>query len=99
MVLREEAHARQQDLGIRAWHVAEHTDLAGRRDAEPDRQLEQRRLARAVRADERGDRADRHLERAIAERPVRPVPLAEPFGGNCRACHATLDTLGGRSVS
>ncbi len=46
--------------------------------AQPDRELQQRRLAGAVRPDERRHRPGRDLERAVAKRPRRAVALPEP---------------------
>ena len=50
--------------------LAKNGDLAPREPDEAHDRLEQRRLARAVDADERGDRAGRDLEVRIAQRGV-----------------------------
>ena len=72
--------------------------VAGARLRQADGELQQRRLAGAVRADERRDRAGRDLERAVAQRPVRAVALAEPVASSAsaRSCHPRT-TAGGRT--
>src|SRR5581483_10952582 len=77
VLLRDEADVREQRGGVVLRRAAEHLDRPGARPQQPDRELKQRRLARAVRPDERRHGSGRDLERALAERPVRPVPLAE----------------------
>src|SRR4051812_10135339 len=100
MLLRDEADARKELPRLLLRRATEHGDAAARRPAEPDRKLEQRRLARAVRPDESSDGAGRDLERASAQRPRRSVALAEVIRserGN--ATHATFEITGGRTVS
>src|SRR5205823_8425480 len=99
MVLRDKAEPRHQLALVITRHAAEHLDRARTRARETDRELQQRRLAGAVRTNERRDRPRRHLDRAVAQRPRRAVALAEPIRANRRRRHATLETTGGRSVS
>ena len=59
---------------------AEHPHRARVGLQQPDGQVQQRALARAVRPDQRGDPAGRQLQRAVPQRPGAAVPLAEPVG-------------------
>ena len=77
MLLRDEPHTWKHDLRLFARRPAEHAHFAGARLAEPDQQVKECRLAGPVRADERGDRAGRNREGAVAQSPPRPVPLTE----------------------
>src|SRR5438445_520281 len=76
-VERDEADSRQHLARRLARRGPEDENPALARLAQTDRELQQRRLAGAVRADERRDRAGRNRKRAVAERPERVVPLAE----------------------
>ena len=100
MLLRDEPDPRQHRHCVVARREPEHAHLADGRLGEADRELQERRLAGAVRADERRHRARRNLERAVAERPVRAVALARAVRLERRGvAHATLETAGGRTVS
>src|SRR5207253_694911 len=77
MILRDEADPRQHLARLLARRGPEDENPALARLAQTDRELQQRRLAGAVRADERRDRPGRNRKRAVAERPERVVPLAE----------------------
>jgi hypothetical protein len=65
------------ELFAAAWRAAEHGDRSRAWGEQPDGELEQGRLAGAVRADQAHYPADRDLERAVGERPPPPVPLTE----------------------
>jgi hypothetical protein len=60
--------------------AAEHADRAGRRGHQADRHVQQRGLARAVRADQGDQVPVRDGQRAVPQRPGPPVALAEPGG-------------------
>src|SRR5208283_1515205 len=60
--------------------TAEHRDRARGRREQADGQLEQGRLAGAVRADQAGHASLGNLQRAVAEGGAAPVALAEPAG-------------------
>ena len=60
--------------------AAEHADRAGRRGHQADRHVQQRGLARPVRADQGDQVPVRDGQRAVAQRPGPPVALAEPSG-------------------
>ncbi len=75
-VLRDEGDLRES-FGRTWFELAEDPDRPGRRRCEPDRQMEQRRLAGPVGSDQCNDSFGRDRERALLERPVRAVPLAE----------------------
>ena len=94
VLLREEADVRQSLRSVAARIETEHAHGAGARPRQPDGETEQRRLAGAVRADERGHAPARDLERAVAQRPLRAVAPAEPVRLE-RCGHATLRTAGG----
>src|SRR5207248_7052539 len=76
---------------------AEKLDPAARRGEEADCEMEQRRLAGSVRSHERGHPARGELERAVPQRPLVAVALAEPGGLEDRA-HAALSSVESRSV-
>ena len=78
VLLGDEPDTREQPPRVLSGHLPEDAHATGARLAKADGELEQGRLARAVRADERRHRTGRDLERAVAERPLRAVPLAEP---------------------
>ena len=65
VILGDEADPRQDGPGLRTRRAAEHAHLARTRLAQPDRELQERRLSRSVRPDQRGDAARRDLERAV----------------------------------
>ena len=67
----------------------EHVDRPLGRVEQPDREVQQRRLARAVRADEPDDAAGRDRERAVAQRPAAAVALARARRPRAPARHAT----------
>ena len=75
-VLRDEGDAVER-LGRAGRDAAEHGDLPAGLADEPDGQLQQRGLARPVRADQGDDPSGRDGQRAIAQRPGAPVALAE----------------------
>jgi hypothetical protein len=77
MVLRDEADAREQVGVVALRRAAEHLDAARRRLGQTDREVEERRLAGAVRPDERGHAAARDRQRAVAEGPPRAEALSE----------------------
>src|SRR4051794_34943436 len=85
-LLRDEADARKELPRLLLRRVTEHGDAAGRRPAEAACEVEQRRLARAVRPDEGSDGAGRDLERAFAERAtsIRSACRGHPFGARER---------------
>src|SRR6185436_17128358 len=56
--------------------VSADADGAARRPRDPRDQLEQRRLARAVSADDAETGADRHIQRDVAQRPDRRADLS-----------------------
>ena len=58
-----------QDGRVVVRRLAEDPDRAGVGPQQPDRQVQQRALAGAVRPDERGDPAGRQLQRAVPQRP------------------------------
>jgi hypothetical protein len=60
--------------------VTEHLDRAARRRQQADGQVQQRRLAGPVGADEPDDPAGRDLQRAVRQRRAAPVALAQPVG-------------------
>ena len=69
-------------------------EVALARPLEADPRLEQRRLARAVRADERGDAPVRDREVDVAERPAAPpIALADVMG--LQDGHRSLRVAGG----
>ena len=66
-------------LGAAAGELApEQAHRAGGRPGEPEQQADQRRLARAVGAEEAERDAARHLEVDAVERRAGAEPLAEP---------------------
>ena len=71
--------------------------LALGRGEQPDREAEERRLARAVRPGEADDRALGDRQRAVAQRPASPVALPHPARLE-RGGHATRRTSASRSV-
>jgi hypothetical protein len=75
-VLGDVSHLRLLGAG----RVAEDLDRAGGRGQHPDGQIEQRALARAVRADQADDVAGRDLQVAVGQRPAAPVFLAQSVG-------------------
>ena len=85
VLLREEPDARQRLGRVRARVEPEHADGAGARPCQADGEPKERRLAGAVRPDERGHAAARDLERAVAQRPLRAVAPAEPVRLECGA--------------
>ena len=95
-VLRDEAHA-LEDGPVSPRRRAEDLDPAARRCEQADRQVEQSRLAGAVRPHQRRDTPGRQRERAVAERPLVPVALPEPGRLEDRA-HAALSSAESRSV-
>ena len=68
--------------------IAEDADRAAGRREQPGGQVQQGGLARAVGADEPDDVAFGDGQRAVAQRPGPPVPLAQPAGLDDGA-HAT----------
>ena len=101
VLLGDEADPGEHRVRLVARVVPEHPHRAGGRARQADRELEQRRLAGAVRADERGDRARRDLEVALCKGPLGAVALAEPVGLRVparRSCDPR-DRAGGRTVS
>ena len=78
--------------------AVEHLDRARRRLQQADREMEQRRLAGPVRADEPDDLPGGDRERAVAERPAPAVLLAEPVGLK-NGGHATSRSAEDRKVS
>src|SRR5215471_5673463 len=89
MLLGEEADPRQSLGSLRARVEAEHAHRSGTRTGQADREPQQRRLPGSVRADERGHRSARNLERAGLQRPLRAVAPAEPLRLE-RNAHATF---------
>jgi hypothetical protein len=82
-VLGHEADFRQE-ARIVARTLADHAQLALGRRQQPDEQVQQRRLARAVRADDGSDRTGGKLQRQIARCPEPAVatPYADRFDGH-----------------
>ena len=97
-VLCDEADPRQDAVRL-ARVAAEDGDLAGARRQHPDRELQERRLAGAVWADETDDPPGRQRERTVAQSPLVAVALTE-FAGleNVEADHATLASACSRRV-
>jgi hypothetical protein len=78
-VLRDERDAVQRARRPRGT-VTEHGDDARGRRGQADRQVQQRGLARAVRADQRGHVPGGNRQRALAQRPGVAVALAQAAG-------------------
>jgi hypothetical protein len=88
MLLRDEADARQEPRRLLARRVAEHAHRASRRRGQADGEMKKRRLAGAVRTDERGDRAGRDGDAAVSKRPLLAIALAEVRRFERRLTHA-----------
>src|SRR5262249_35535153 len=101
MVLRDETELGEHLRGFLDRRGAEHLDPACARAAQADGELEQRRLAGPVRADERGHGSGRDLERAVTACPDRAVAPSEAGGLHPGpAAHAIrLTWLAPRTVS
>ena len=95
VLLGEEADARESFGGVRVRIEPEYAHQTGARTRQAYRESQERCLARAVRPDERRHGAARDLERAVAERPLRAVALAEPLRLESSG-HATLRTASSR---
>ena len=87
-VLRQIADVGQELLGA-VGGPSEHPGRAGTGRRQSDEEPEQRRLARAVRAQEGGDPPGRDVQRAVLQRPQLPVLLAQPVGLDRQGRHAT----------
>src|SRR5215813_2911605 len=94
-VLRDEADPRKV-VRIARRLPAEHLDRAGRRREQPDRQLQQGRLAGTVRSDQADNVPGRNAKRAVHERVSASVPFAEADGVQYRG-HA-FSFIGLRNV-
>ena len=86
-----------EDVRLAPRIATEHLDAALRRCQQPDRQAEERRLPRTVRAREPDDRPLGDLERAVAQRPASPVALPHSPQHEWGA-HATRRTNASRRV-
>jgi hypothetical protein len=67
-------------LGIYGGTVSEHLDPAGTRLEESDREVQKRRLARAIGSDQSDHLAGGNRQRALRERRTPAVTLGEPRG-------------------
>jgi len=76
LVLRQERDAGQRLT--QAGGAAQHRNVPLVRRQQTDEHVQQRRLTRPVRPDERDHPARRHRQRAVLESPVAPVPLTKP---------------------
>ena len=82
-VLGEVSDAGQELLALLG-NSAEHLRFTRAGGAQPDEELQQRRLPRPVRPDQRRDMTGRHRHRAVLQRPVGAVALAQPGRVDCR---------------
>src|SRR5262249_53317434 len=98
MLLRHEADPRQHLGWVPLRRRAENAYLAGVRLAQPDREMEQRRLPCTVRPHDGGHRTGRNPEIAVLQRPERAVALAE-LAGLEHGAHAALAEEPVRTVS
>ena len=94
MVLSDEPNPWQHQLGLLPRRPAEHEDLSGGRVRDSDGEMKQRGLAGAVRSDEGRHGSGWDLERAIAQRPFRPVAFPESarFEGEVHAAASSKKT-------
>ena len=81
-VLRDEADVAEL-FGARRRNLAQHVDGAAVGRQETDGEVQQRRLARAIGSHEANHVPGRDIERAVTERPLPPVALAEVGGVKC----------------
>ena len=79
-LLREVADLREEGVVVRRAPAGDGRPCPRSGGARAGEQAEQRRLAGAVAAHEPGDRARRDGDRAVAQRPRRAEPLAQPLG-------------------
>src|SRR5258708_27101572 len=85
VLLRYKADPRQHLQRVLAGSAAEDAYVPNAGPRQPHRKLQQRRLAGAVRPDQRRHTASGHLHRTVAQRPGAAIALAQIRRLQCRA--------------